>query len=288
MENITGYTRLLGVLADPIKHSSSPKMMNNAFKKLDIDCVYTAFEVPAEKFDSAVEGLKAIDVKGFNVSMPYKEPIMAKLDIIDETAQLIGAVNTVVNRDGVWYGYNTDGIGFVDSTKDMNWDIRNQKMIVLGAGGAANAIVTQCAQENLAKIVVFNRPGRNFGLMENRIEKLKERYGANIEIENIGDLAKLKKELEDTYILVNATGVGMNKLEGVSLIPDISYFPEDLKVMDIIYHPAMTKLLQQAKEAGLEYCNGKRMVMFQGAKSFEYWTGQKMPVDFIKQVLEIE
>lgn len=288
MENITGYTRLLGVLADPIKHSSSPIMMNHAFKKLQIDNVYVAFEVKEEKFDEAVAGLKAIDVLGFNVSMPYKERIMAKLDVIDESAQLVGAVNTVVNQNGIWHGYNTDGYGFVAGANDMGWDIAGKKVVILGAGGASNAIVCQCALSNASQVVVFNRPGKNFDAMAQRAEKLNQAYRTMIQVKDLNDLGLLKQELEDAYLLVNATSVGMGQNQGHSPIPDASYFNPNLKVMDIIYHPLLTRLLEQAQQAGLEYCNGKRMVMFQGARAFEYWTGQKMPTDYIKTVLGIE
>ena len=288
MENITGYTRLLGVLANPIKHSSSPIMMNHAFKKLQIDNVYVAFEVQEDRFDEAVAGLKAIDVLGFNVSMPYKEKIMAKLDVIDESAQLVNAVNTVVNRDGKWYGYNTDGYGFVIAAQDKGWDITGKKVVILGAGGASNAIVCQCALSDASEVVVFNRPGKNFDAMAKRADLLNRKYQTEITVKDLSDLDLLKKELEDAYLLVNATSVGMGQNQGNSPIPDSSYFNQDLKVMDIIYHPLQTRLLEQAQQAGLEYCNGKRMVMFQGARSFEYWTGQKMPTDYIKEVLGIE
>ncbi len=280
---------MLGVLANPIRHSSSPIMMNHSFKKLQIDNVYVAFEVKEDNFDEAVAGLKAIDVLGFNVSMPYKERIMAKLDVIDESAQLVGAVNTVVNRDGRWFGYNTDGYGFVAAANDMDWDIAGKKVVILGAGGASNAIVCQCALSKASQVVVFNRPGKNFDAMAIRATILNDKYPTTkIEVKDLNDRDLLKSELDDAYLLVNATSVGMGQSEGSSPVPSSDYFNNDLKVMDIIYHPLKTRLLEQAQEAGLEYCNGKRMVMFQGAKSFEYWTGQNMPTDYIKTVLGIE
>lgn len=278
----------MGVLANPIKHSSSPVMMNHAFKKLRLDNVYVAFEVKDERFDEAVAGLKALDVLGFNVSMPYKEKIMAKLDVIDESAGLIGAVNTVVNRNGVWYGYNTDGYGFVEAAKDKNWDITGKKVVILGAGGASNAIVCQCALAQVAQVVVFNRPGKNFEAMVQQAAKLNGSYQGAVEVKDLNDLGLVKKELKDAYLLVNATSVGMGENQDKSPIPDSSYFHQDLKVMDIIYYPLQTKLLEQARLAGLEYCNGKRMVMFQGARAFEYWTEKKMPIAYIKEVLEID
>lgn len=288
MKEITGYTQLLGVIANPIKHSLSPRMHNLACEKLGLDYVYVAFEVTEESFSTAFKGLKAMQICGLNVSMPYKQKIIPYLDSLSLRAELCGAVNTVVYQDGKYYGDITDGPGFMQGVADKGWNPIGQKMTILGAGGAAFAIIIQAVLDGVKEVVVYKRKNSSYQQIEEKIVLINKKINGNIMLKPMEDMVSLKQDVQDSYMLVNATNVGMGNLEGKSCIPDVSYFSKDLKVADIIYNPQETELLKQAKRAGLDYMNGQRMILFQGALSFEQWTKQKMPIEYMKEVLKIQ
>lgn len=279
---ITGYTGLYGIVANPIKHSFSPLMHNTAFQELGIDDVYLAFEVEDENFEAFMKSVRPLHIKGLNVSMPYKVKIIDMLDELTPEAKLCHAVNTVKNDNGKLIGHISDGKGFYLACLEKGWQIKNQKIVILGAGGATQAIIVELAMQGAKEIVVYNRSDKPF------IRELNEKLNCPITLKSLGDLDKLKEDLKDTYLLIQATNVGMAPdIEGC-LIPDISYLPTTLKVADIIYNPKETKLLKLAKEKGLEYMNGEGMIVYQGAVSFEFWTEQKMPVDKVKKELGME
>lgn len=279
---ITGYTGLYGIVANPIKHSASPMMHNTAFKILGIDDVYLAFEIEKKELSNFIMAVKTLGIKGFNVSMPYKVEIIQYLDELTPAATLCKAVNTVLYKDGKLIGHITDGIGFMQACYDMGWNPRGKKMTVLGAGGAATAIIVQAAIDGIQEIVVYNRSNKPF------IQELNEQLEATITLKSLSDMESLKVDLKDSYMLVNTTNVGMAPNTEDCLLPDASYLSEGLKVADIIYNPKMTKLLQMAKDRGLEYCNGQGMIVYQGAESFRFWTGLQMPIKEVKAALEME
>lgn len=279
---ITGYTGLYGIIANPIKHSFSPMMHNTAFQKLGINDVYLAFEIEEEQISTFIKSIPVLSIKGFNVSMPYKTKIIEYLDELTPVASLCQAVNTVLYKDGKLIGHITDGVGFMQSCKDMGWNLQDKKIVVLGAGGAATAIIVQAALDGVKEIVVYNRSDKVF------ISELNDKLEATITLKKLEDKESLKKDLEDCYLLVNTTNVGMEPNNEECILPEDSYLSSNLKVADIIYHPKMTKLLQMAKEKNLEYINGERMIVFQGAESFKFWTGQDMPINDVKQSLEME
>lgn len=276
---ITGYTGLYGIVANPIKHSFSPMMHNTAFQTLGIDDVYLAFEVEEENLQDYITSVKTLNIKGFNVSMPYKLKIIDYLDEITEEAKLCQAVNTVKNDHGRLIGHISDGKGFFMACEEKNWYIQNQKIVILGAGGAACAILVEAARQGAKEIIVYNRSAKPF------IEELDNQLDCPIILKRLNDLESLKNDLSNAYLLIQTTNVGMKPdIEGC-LIPDGSYLPAQLKVADIIYNPQETKLLSLAKERGCEYMNGEGMILYQGAVSFEYWTNQKMPIQEVKQAL---
>lgn len=279
---ITGYTGLYGIVANPIKHSFSPMMHNTAFQTLGIDDVYLAFEVNEDQLDDYITSVKTLNIKGFNISMPYKIKIMKYLDEMTQEAQLCQAVNTVKNENGKLIGHISDGKGFFMSCVEKGWDIRNQKIVVLGAGGAACAIIVALALQGAKEIIVYNRSDKPF------IKELNDKLECPIVLKSLSDLESLKEDLKDTYLLIQTTGIGMEPNTDQCLIPDSSYLPTTLKVADIIYNPLETKLLTMAKEKGLEYMNGEGMILYQGAVSFEFWTGQKMPIPEVKKALGME
>lgn len=282
MNKITGYTGLYGIVADPIKHSLSPMMHNTAFQVLGIDDVYLAFEVKKEHLEDFIRSVKTLNIKGFNVSMPYKLKIMEYLDELSDDARLCQSVNTVKYENGKLIGHISDGKGFYMSVLEKNWNIKNQKIIILGAGGAAQAIIVELAKQGAREIIVYNRSDKPF------IRKLDQQLNCSIILKSLENKDELKKDLNDTYLMIQTTGVGMSPNEDQCLIPDESYLPMGLKVADIIYNPRETKLLTMARNKGLEYMNGEGMILYQGAVSFEFWTGQKMPVHEVKKVLGME
>ncbi|WP_296875512.1 shikimate dehydrogenase [Thomasclavelia sp.] len=286
-ERITGHTKLVGLLAHPVHHSTSPMMHNEAFAKLGLDYAYLGFDVDNDSLEDAIKGMRALKMAGANVSMPNKIVVGKYLDDLSPAAKLCGAVNTIVNEDGKLVGHITDGTGFMQALKDNDIDIIGKKMTIGGAGGAATAIIVQAALDGVKEISVFNIKDKFWDNAKAKIEMINQKTDCQVTLYDMADLAKLKAEIASSQIFVNATGVGMKPLEGKTYIPDATYLPKDVIVMDIIYVPEETALLKLAKEAGCKYLNGMAMVLFQGAASFKLWTGKDMPIEHMKKVLKM-
>lgn len=287
-ERITGHTELIGLIATPIRHSSSPTMHNEAFAKLGLDYAYLAFEVGTEELEDTIKGFRAMKVRGSNVSMPNKTVIHKYLDKLSPAAELCGAVNTIVNDNGVLTGHITDGIGCMSALKDAGVDIIGKKITIVGAGGAATAIQVQAALDGVAEISIFNKKDKFFENAEKTVEKLNSKTNCKVSLYDLDDLNKLKEEIASSVLLINATGVGMKPLEGITYIPDTSFFRPELVVLDIVYAPRETALLKLAKSAGCRTMNGLGMMLFQGAAAFKMWTGKDMPIDYMKEILDIK
>ena len=283
MKEITGHTKLFGVLGTPITHSISPQMHNEAFRQLGLDCVYVAFEVGEEGMKTAVEGLRTLNVRGYNVTMPNKNIMATLCDKLSPAAEIIGAVNTIVNDNGILTGYTTDGTGYMRAALDAGHNIIGKKMTLLGAGGASTAVFVQAALDGLSEISVFSRSTSKFNeRARSIIEKLSDHTSCKVNLYDLEDEARLRHEISESAILTNGTSVGMAPNTDNSVINDISMFHKDLIVSDIIYNPRETKLMRLAKEAGCPTFNGLYMLLYQGAEAFKIWTGQDMPVDIIK------
>lgn len=287
-ERITGHTELIGLMAYPIRHSSSPAMHNEAFAKLGLDYAYLAFEVDNDSLEDAVKGLRALKMRGSNVSMPNKTVVHKYLDKLSPAAELCGAVNTIVNDDGVLTGHITDGIGYMAALKDNGIDIIGKKMTIVGAGGAATAIEIQAALDGVAEISIFNIKDKFWENAEKTVEKINSKTNCKAVLYDLADLDRLKAEIASSYLFTNATGMGMKPLEGQTYIPDASFLRPDLIVVDIVYAPRRTALLEMAREVGCKYMNGLGMMLFQGSAAFELWTGQPMPIAYMKDVLDIK
>lgn len=286
-ERITGHTELIGLMAYPIRHSSSPAMQNEAFAKLGYDYAYLAFEVDNDSLEDAITGMRALKMRGSNVSMPNKTVVGQYLDELSPAAKLCGAVNTIVNDNGHLTGHITDGIGFMAALKDNQIDIIGKKMTIAGAGGAATAVEIQAALDGVAEISVFNRNDEFWERAKDNVKKINEHTNCNATLYPLEDLDRLKKEISDSFLFANATGVGMKPLEGQTYIPDVSFLRPDLIVVDIVYAPRETALLKLAKEAGCQTMNGLGMMLFQGSAAFELWTGEPMPIPYMKEILDI-
>lgn len=287
-KRITGHTELIGLMAYPIRHSSSPAMHNAAFAKLGLDYAYLAFEVDNDSLEGAVQGIRSLKLVGSNVSMPNKTVVHKYLDKLSPAAEMCGAVNTIVNEDGVLTGHITDGTGYMMSLKDNGVDVIGKKMTIVGAGGAATAIEIQAALDGVAEISIFNRKDEFWANAEETVRKINEKTNCKAQLFDLADLDKLKEEIASSYIFTNATGMGMKPLEGQTYIPDKSFLRPDLIVSDVVYYPRETELLRMAKEVGCKTMNGLGMMLFQGAAAFKMWTGEDMPIEYMKEKLDIK
>ena len=275
-------------MAYPIRHSSSPAMHNAAFAKLGLDYAYLAFEVDNDSLEGAVQGIRSLKLVGSNVSMPNKTVVHKYLDKLSPAAEMCGAVNTIVNEDGVLTGHITDGTGYMMSLKDNGVDVIGKKMTIVGAGGAATAIEIQAALDGVAEISIFNRKDEFWANAEETVRKINEKTNCKAQLFDLADLDKLKEEIANSYIFTNATGMGMKPLEGKTYIPDKSFLRPDLIVSDVVYYPRETELLRMAKEVGCKTMNGLGMMLFQGAAAFKMWTGEDMPIEYMKEKLDIK
>ena len=278
---IDGYTRLAAVVANPIKHSISPFIHNSAFEATNTNGVYLAWEVDATELAETVANIRRYQMYGINLSMPYKEQVIAYLDQLSEEACLIGAVNTVVNREGTLIGYNTDGKGFFKSLPSFK--ISRKRVVLLGAGGAAKAILAQAILDGVSQISVFVRSS-SMEKTRPYLEKIQNATGFRVDLLALEDIQELQDSITQADLLVNATSVGM---DGSSQpIPTSIVLPEKLMVADVIYQPFETPFLKWAKEQGNQSINGLGMLLYQAAEAFELWTGKEMPTDQIWELLK--
>ena len=280
---ITGSTRLTGLLGSPVSHSISPLMHNEAFRLLHLDYVYLCFDVDEASLPTAVSGLKACGTAGFNLTMPNKTAVLPLLDRISLGAELIGAVNTVVNENGCLIGYNTDGIGFLQSVRDAGIDPEGSIFTLMGGGGAATAIAVQAALDGVSEINIFVRPQSRFAGRTLRMAfAVSEKTKCSVHIYDSADRSSLKDALERSTLLINGTSVGMSPNEEDTILPDTDLLHEGLTVADVIYHPKQTRLLREAAEKGCRTFNGMYMLLYQGAEAFRLFTGRDMPVESIR------
>lgn len=278
---IDGYTRLAAVVANPIKHSISPFIHNSAFEATNTNGVYLAWEVDEAELAETVANIRRYQMYGINLSMPYKEKVIPYLDRLSEEACLIGAVNTVVNREGTLIGYNTDGKGFFKSLPSFK--ISKKRLVLLGAGGAAKAILAQAILDGVSQISVFVRSS-SMEKTRSYLEKIQNATGFRVDLFALEDVQNLQDSITQADLLVNATNVGM---DGSSQpIPTSIVLPEKLLVADVIYQPFETPFLKWAKEQGNEAINGLGMLLYQAAEAFEFWTGKEMPTDQIWELLK--
>ena len=277
--DVSGKTKICGIIGDPVGHTMSPPMQNAAYKKLGLDYIYLPFHVRPEQLAQAVDGLRAINVRGFNVTIPHKVSIIPMLDGLDPQAEKIGAVNTVVNDDGELRGYNTDAPGFLKALLEQGVEPRGKNIVVIGAGGASRA-VSYILAENDASLTILNRQ-LELDWAEDIAELIREDFGKKV---RVMELTKdfLADALQGAHILVNATSVGMSPAVDASPVPAELLRP-DMYVFDVVYNPVMTRLLREASEAGAHTISGVDMLIWQGVLAFEKWTGHSAPVDIMRK-----
>ena len=281
---IQGTTRLIGLLGRPLAHSRSPHMHNSAFDNIKEDYVYMCFEIGKEDLKQAIESLKLFNAKGANITFPNKQEVIKYIDELSEDAKIIGSVNTIkidTNTKKV-IGYNTDGRGFISSIEELGINYKNNKVVVIGVGGAGRAIAIQLAYEKVKEIVIKD-------IDINIMQEVKQTITNNIpncKVTLINTEAELEKELQDTVLLVNATPLGMKGNEDKCIISS----PQILKntkafIYDIVYEPRETLLMKYAKQSGLQTSNGINMMIWQGALSFNIWLDKDMPQEYVRKEL---
>lgn len=281
---ITGHTGLLALIGSPVDHSGSPAMYNYSFARLGLDYVYVALDIKEHEVKDAIAAMKLFHMRGGNVTMPDKTEAAKYMDELSPAAQIIGAVNTIVNEDGRLIGHITDGEGFVNNLKDHGISIEGKKITVAGGGGAATAIQVQCALDGAREITIFNKKDAFFERTLQTAEKIKKAVpGIVVSVYDIDDTAKMTEEIASSDIFANATIVGMKPLDDLSVVKDVSAFRPGLVVADAVYNPVETKLLREAKEAGCTCVGGKGMLLWQGVAAFKLFTGMDMPVEEVKE-----
>lgn len=272
---IDSSTELYCLIGSPISKSLSPEIHNYSFKQNNINARYLALDVKEKNLKEAVDGIRALGIKGCNVTIPHKVNIIKYLDELDEEAKLLGAVNTVKNEDGKLIGYNTDGRGFTNALKDKNIEIKDKTIAILGAGGAARAISIILAKEDVKKIIIFNRTIEKAKIIADEIiEKFEE---VEVEYKNLETDVFAYKEID---ILINATSVGMfPNSDDMPIDPKL--FSENTIVCDIVYKPLETKLLKNAKKQGKKIVDGLNMLIYQGILSEEIWLNKNIDKDIV-------
>ncbi len=282
--NPSGSTKLICLLGSPVSHSFSPMMHNTSFDDLGLDYSYMAFDVDEENIQAAVDGLKTLGCVGFNLTMPLKKAIIPYLDDMSDAARLSRSVNTCVFKDGKLIGHTTDGIGFLYAMNDSGISYTGSTITILGAGGAAKSIIVSAALDGVSKINIFKRKNDTFDKCVAFADKITKSTDCDVFVFDIEDMTTLEFCLQESDILINGTNVGMGD-DTRTLVPK-EFLYRDLIVTDVIYHPEKTTLLKDAEAIGCKTMNGKYMLLFQGAEAFKIWTGQEMPVEHIKEIMD--
>lgn len=276
---ITSGTALYGVMGYPIGHSYSPAMHNAAFQYHGIDAVFLAFDIEPRNLQIALRGVKALGVRGLSITIPHKESILPYLDVVDSYATKIGAVNTVKNEKGGLNGYNTDGVGALGALKTLGIDITSLRAMILGSGGAARAIGTAFLP-HVDSLVILNR---TVSKAKSLAEELRRESNKPVEWASLTSKA-LEKWLKKVDLLINATSLGMFPHVNENPVPK-ECLRSDMIVFDTVYNPQETLLLREAKEKGARTVDGLGMLLFQGAKAFEIWTGKEAPITVMADAL---
>ena len=280
---ITGQTKLLGVIGDPIAHTLSPLMHNAAIADLGLDYAYLPFAVSPQDLQSALAGFAAIGVEGFSVTIPHKQAIVSLLSEVSDVARAIGAVNTVWRTPEGWSGTNTDVVGFVSLLCELQQDWKPTIAVVLGTGGAARAVVAGCAQLGCAEIHVIGRNAQ-------KLEAFCQSWQQSTLSPHLytRPWERLSELLPYTNLLVNATPIGMHPEGGRSPLSgaEMDLLMPDTIAYDLIYTPSPTLFLQQAKDRELEAIDGLEMLIQQGAAALQLWLQQPAPVAVMRQALQ--
>ncbi|QNU65403.1 shikimate dehydrogenase [Ruminiclostridium herbifermentans] len=286
---VNGKTELYGILGDPIEHTKSPFIHNTLFKQFNINAIYIPIHVNEVCLENVINGLKAQNISGFNVTVPHKKSIIKYLDDISHDALLMGAVNTVKNIQGRLKGYNTDAEGFVRDFKEgLDTNFKDKRVMILGAGGTARALAVKLASEGIEHLTLVNRTEEN---AKNITELIKNNYGG-IASYMLPDSTKLFDQMSQSHIIINTTPAGMSTyLDSTPF--NIDYvFDKNQVVYDVVYSPEKTKFLLQAESYGCKTRNGFGMLINQGVSAFEIWTGnivpRQMAIELLNKIIKMK
>ena len=294
---VDGKTQVLGVIGDPIEHTFSPAMHNAGLNELGLNYIYLPFHVKEDMLGECIQGAKAMGIKGLNVTIPHKSNVIKHLDDIDSVASMIGAVNTIQfiydednessNQDnGInvrTKGFNTDGYGCVRAIEEKT-SIKDKKVSITGAGGAARAVAFQIANSGIGELSILNRNLSKAQSLANDLKTNLKSIDIDISI-NAYDLEELKRELSDSDIFIDTTPIGMYPNVDDKPVASADMLHEDLLVNDIVYTPMKTSLIREAELANAEVVYGYKMLLYQGIRSFEIWLGRVAPVDIMEKAL---
>lgn len=282
-QRIKGTTKLYALFGSPVGHSGSPAMYNFSFWNDGIDSAFMAFDVREDGMEKAVDAIRTLNIAGGNFTMPVKNIASKLVDRLSPAAEMVGACNTFVNEDGVITGHITDGLGFVMNLKEHGIDVRDKRVVILGAGGAATAIQVQLALEGAKEIIIFNRNDPFFARAEETKEKILSNIkGCEVSVLPIEDQELLKEKISSADIVVNSTTVGMKPHDDKTLV-DRKLFRKGLVVCDTVYNPAITRMLKEAEEEGCITVPGTGMLLCQGMANYRLFTGHEMPVEEFKK-----
>ncbi len=279
---ITGSTKIVALIGDPVEHSLSPVIHNAIFRDQGLDFVYVALRVREKSLPEAIAGARALGIRGINVTVPHKIAVLPLVDRLDKSASLVGAVNTIKNDGGKLVGFNTDGAGAVKALEREIGTLRGKRVLLLGSGGAGRAIAFSLVDARI-KVTLANRTADK---TKKLAAEIKRKTGTGVE--HVPLVKKdLKKTLEETDILINSTSVGMNpKPNQTPVTADMMH--SALVVNDIVYKPLQTRLLDEAKRAGAQTVNGLEMLIHQAAASAEIWLGKKVPIELMRVAAKLE
>ncbi len=268
---INADTKILGLIGYPLGHTISPLLHNHSIDEHNLNYIYLPFPVETDKLADAISGFKAINFKGLNVTIPHKENVIPLLDKIDPVAKKIGAVNTIVNENGLLTGYNTDVTGLIRMIEeDGNFDIKGKTAMVIGAGGAARATGVALLEEGVSELYLLNR---TVDKAENLVAEWKEHYPLTSIYAGSLDSESYKSYIGSVDLLIDTTPRGMEPNIDVPPVINAEYMHSNMLVVDLVYNPKETTLIKAAKEANANYLNGMGMLLYQGIDSFKIWTG---------------
>lgn len=280
---VDGDTILLGIFGSPIHHSKSPDMYNLCFQQNNVNAVYLAFDVDESSISAAIKAIRTLGMRGANITMPCKNKAVYSVDKLSPAAKLIGAINTVINDNGVLTGYNTDGEGFVKNLLDHQVTIKEKEITLLGAGGAGTSIAVQLALDGAKRINIFNPKDSFFDHAKITARNIMSyQTQCRVTVNDLADSYLLDSLIHKSDILVNATRVGMIPNTEKTNIKNTEVFDPNLIVADTVYAPKMTRMLKDAAAKGAKIIGGQGMLLWQGAACYELYTGKQMPVNLVE------
>jgi len=275
---INGKTKLTGIIGYPLEHTLSPAIHNAAFQSLELNWCYLPLWVKRENLPAALDGLKALNFVGVNVTMPYKEMVFPLMDEVVSYARMVGAVNTIEIKEDKLVGHNTDGQGFLTSLKEeADFEPRGKKIVLVGAGGAARAVAVSLGLSEIEQLSIVNRSKRR---AEELCRLIKKNF-PNLSAEFFGLDEELREVFGQADLIINATPVGMFPKKEEIPFP-VEYIKREQLVFDLIYRPRPILLLQKAAQRGAKILDGLGMLIYQAAASFEIWTGLKPPIEVMR------